>query len=335
MRINRSHHSIVSDEPAPDRNDEYHFYQALLAIWPPEAEDALIPARAADSLVDRLQAYMLKAIREAKVHTSWVNPNGPYEAAVERFVERTLGGVGAARFLPAFVPFARRVARLGAINALAQLVLKVASPGIPDIYQGSELWDLTLVDPDNRQAVDYDARKSALEQLEPLLARTSVDVSGAEDAAIGGAVRALLSDWPDGRIKLYLTALGLRWRRAKPRLFLSGSYTPLDVEGWRSDHILAFAREHGSDLLVAVVPRLGALLGGDISRWPMDTTVWGDTRIRLRPEWSGRVFKHLVTGEPVRPVRTTTDDWITAAQIFDHFPVALLWTSPSGDTIAG
>jgi len=329
MRLNKPHHTLVNDEPAPDRNDEYHFYQALLAVWPPETADAPVPAGAPGVLVERVHAYMIKAIREAKVHTSWVNPNAPYETAVGRFVERTLRGTGAARFLPAFVPFARRVARLGAINALAQLVLKVASPGIPDLYQGTELWDLTLVDPDNRQPVDYAARTSALDELEPWLARAGTSASGPDDE-LARAAGALVDAWPDGRVKLFLTALGLRLRRMKPELFLHGTYAPLDVEGWRADHVVAFAREQASELLVAVVPRLGGALGGDFSKWPTESATWGDTRLRLRQGWNGHVFRHLITGELVTPVRTTTDDWIAAAQIFDRFPVALLWTERTG-----
>ena len=156
MRINRSHRVVIDGEPAPDRNDEYRLYQALVGAWPAEVgSDRVSPAAAsaepAAEFVGRIQAYMLKAVRESKVHTSWLTPNEHYEDALARFVERVLTGGGAAKFLPAFLPFARRVAVLGMLNSLAQTTLKLGSPGVPDFYQGSELWDLSLVDPDNRR----------------------------------------------------------------------------------------------------------------------------------------------------------------------------------------
>lgn len=136
MRVTRQAHTLVDGQPAPDRNDEQHCYQALLAVWPAAAglRRSELPA----DLIARLQGYMLKAVREARVHTSWVNPNVEYEAAVQRFLERILAGDRAARFLELFAPLANRVAELGAINSLAQLVLKLASPGIPDFYQGTD-----------------------------------------------------------------------------------------------------------------------------------------------------------------------------------------------------
>jgi len=150
MRLNKPARTIVDGEPAPDRNDEYRFYQALVGAWLPG--DTASP-----EFVKRLQVYMTKAVKEAKLRSSWINPDEAYENAVARFVEHVLTGPAAARFLPAFVPFQERVARVGLVNSLSQVVLKIASPGVPDFYQGTELWDLSLVDPDNRRPVDRDA----------------------------------------------------------------------------------------------------------------------------------------------------------------------------------
>lgn len=163
MRINGRNRTKVEGAWAPDRNDEYLLYQPLVGAWPAEAAPAPIPSRAEHGLVERVAEYMQKAFREAKVHTSWIHEQPEYGRAVARFVERTLAGRTAARFLASFVPFQRQIAQIGMLNSLAQLVLKLASPGVPDFYQGSELWDLSLVDPDNRRPVDYARRKVLLE----------------------------------------------------------------------------------------------------------------------------------------------------------------------------
>jgi (1->4)-alpha-D-glucan 1-alpha-D-glucosylmutase len=163
--------------------------------------------------VERLQAYMTKALREAKQHTSWVNEHQAYEDAVRQFITRLIDGPDADRFVHAFDPFARRVAALGAVYSLGQVVLKTMAPGVPDFYQGSEFWTLTLVDPDNRQPVDFEARRTALTELEPLLA------GGVPQ---GVTLDALRGGWTDGRIKLFVTAAGLRLRRGDPELLLAG-----------------------------------------------------------------------------------------------------------------
>ena len=177
MRMNRTHRTIVDGEPAPDRNDEYRFYQALVGVWPLEISNPDLPAAGEGvkgpldlgDLVERLRAYMLKAVKEAKRHTSWLTPNEEYERAVTSFVDRVLTGPGRAKFLSVFAPFARRVARIGMINGLAQVTLKIGSPGIPDFYQGAELWDLSLVDPDNRRPVDFAHRQCLLASVDQLL----------------------------------------------------------------------------------------------------------------------------------------------------------------------
>ena len=164
-RITGSARTRVDGDHAPDRNDEYLFYQTLIGTWPAEDLDAPVPREASEEYAQRIRAYMRKAIKEAKAHTSWVNENQPYEKALDNFVTSTLRGHAAPAFLAAFVPFQRQVARLGAINSLSQLVLRMTSPGVVDFYQGNELWDLHLVDPDNRQPVDFAARAAMLDEL--------------------------------------------------------------------------------------------------------------------------------------------------------------------------
>jgi (1->4)-alpha-D-glucan 1-alpha-D-glucosylmutase len=302
-RINARNRTEVDGQPAPDRNTEYLFYQALLGAWPADgsspsplggegigargtANKAATPAP--PELVERLREYMHKAIKEAKVHTSWINPYEAYDQAVANFVDKTLAGPRARRFLDSFLPFQRRVAHLGMVNSLAQVVLKVVSPGVPDFYQGTELWDLSLVDPDNRRPVDYARRTQLLEEIQPWLEdgdqRSEVrsqksEVRGQRSEARGQksevltsdfrsltsgkaeAVTEMLQHWEDGRIKLYLTVRGLRIRRWYPQVFLEGEYLPLAGEGEQAEHVFALARRHSGKEILAVVTRLpGAML---------------------------------------------------------------------------
>jgi (1->4)-alpha-D-glucan 1-alpha-D-glucosylmutase len=320
MRLNRSARSSVSRKPAPDRNDEYHYYQALLATWPPELTRAPIPVVADGTLVERLRDYMTKAIREAKRHTSWINPNASYEAAVAGFVGQTLGGEEAARFLGAFVPFARRVSRAGAMNSLSQLVLKLVSPGVSDFYQGTELWDLTLVDPDNRRAVDHAQRRSWLADMEPTLGRVSAAGAGSPPEL---AVTAWLTDWTDGRIKLFITAAALRLRRTMRGVFLEGTYEPLSTEGLRHDRVVACGRALGGERVLAIVPRLVAGLPGVSHGIGPPAAAWSDTRVRLPEEWRGHRWHHAFTGETITPVGGEREEWILLAHALSSCPVSL------------
>src|SRR5262249_51602306 len=203
-------------------NDEYLFYQTLVGVWPPDG-----PAAAPSELVQRLRDYMNKAVKEAKVHTSWISPNEAYDQAVTEFVQKTLTGPRAARFISEFLPFQRRVAHFGMINSLAQVVLKIASPGVPDLYQGTELWDLSLVDPDNRRPVDFPRRAKMLAGLQKRIAE-----QGADLIALAGE---LLAAPVDGRVKMYVTHQALALRRALPQLFCEGAYLPLDLGGARRE----------------------------------------------------------------------------------------------------
>ncbi len=326
MRINRAAHVIVDSQPAPDRNDEQHAYQALLAIWPAgHPHGTPVPP----DLIARLGGYMLKAVREAKLHTSWVNPNLAYEAAMATFLERTLAGDHASEFLAAFGTFADRVAELGAINSLAQLVLKLASPGIPDFYQGTELWDLSLVDPDNRRAVDFGVRRQALASLASLF-ETGAGSPGHPGPSIvpDECLSRLLTNWSDGAIKLFVTAVGLRLRRARPDLFLRGSYSPVAAVGWHAEHVVAFARQHEDAMIIAAVPRLPATLEPPEGP-PLLRGRWRDTRLRLPADAQGREFRNVMTGDIVKGFFTTGEHWLPVGRIFERFPVALLVAQPS------
>jgi (1->4)-alpha-D-glucan 1-alpha-D-glucosylmutase len=313
QRLNRGHKTLVDGEPAPDRNDEYRFYQALVGVWPGGSR------RPDQDLVERLRAYMIKSVKEAKLHTSWLTPHEEYEAAVASFVERTLTGPAAPKFLAAFEPFAARVARAGFVNGLAQVVMKLGSPGVPDFYQGTDLWDFSLVDPDNRRPVDFERRARALDEAEAVLAQP--------DAERKAAVAALVESWSDGRIKLLVTTAGLRLRRDEPDLFLSGGYLPLVTQLSVPADIVAFARiDRAGDGRAAlfIAPRLVEPLISGPQSLPLGGDVWKTSRILLPPELSTRTFTNLLTGERLQPTQTVDEAWLFAGQVFGSVTAAIL-----------
>jgi (1->4)-alpha-D-glucan 1-alpha-D-glucosylmutase len=252
---------------------------------------------------------MEKATREAQRHTSWLTPNEAYEAATTAFVEAILDPGTSEPFLTDFVPFAWTLIHLGAFNALSQQTLKLTSPGVPDIYQGTELWDLSLVDPDNRRPVDYAARAELLATVSSL-----ADGSG------------LVDDLEDGRIKLFVTHKLLDLRRQLPDLFAGGDYQPLQVVGTRADHAVAFRRQHPerNEAVIVVVPRLVAgLLGGKESA-PLSTAVWADTRLCLPEADRGARFQNLFAGATTEPHEADEAGTIAVADALATFPVAVL-----------
>jgi (1->4)-alpha-D-glucan 1-alpha-D-glucosylmutase len=260
---------------------------------------------------------MIKSIKEAKVHTSWINENRTYDEAVRRFVEGTLSGAGGARFLRVFLPFARRVAAVGIVNALAQVVLKVASPGVPDFYQGCETWNLSLVDPDNRRPVDFEARAKMLDEAEHLLALE-------DPSRRAGVVGELYAAPADGQIKLWLTAAALRLRREHPETFLEGEYVPLETEPTVPAGLIAFARIPSSGpAALAIAPRLVARLMGPDAIPPLGEA-WKTSRILLPASVRNRRFRDVLTGRNVPVTQGSEDAWIFAGQALEACPVALL-----------
>ena len=234
-----------------------------MGVWPPSD----LQGERLRAFTERIQAYMVKAAKEAKVHTSWINPSGAYDEALRGFVARVLSPAPGNRFRADFTVFHEPIARLGMVNSLAQTVLKIAAPGVPDFYQGTELWDLNLVDPDNRGAVDWCARRAALDGL-------TARVSAGDLAAL---VRDAVESWPDGRVKLLVAVRALACRRTSPDLFAEGAYLPLQGGGAHADRLCAFARRHGGRAVVVVVPRLTAALTEQGARLPLGAETWEDT----------------------------------------------------------
>jgi (1->4)-alpha-D-glucan 1-alpha-D-glucosylmutase len=296
--LNRGHRSRKG-RGAPDKNEEYLFYQTLIGAWP--FDDRRRPA-----FVERIRDYMVKAAREAKVHTNWVAPCEEHEAELAAFVERVLDPSTVNAFPNAFLPFCRKVARLGAFNSLSQLVLKITLPGFPDIYQGSELPDLNLVDPDNRRPVDFFKRAEMLRDIRKRL-RT-------DPAAL---VDALLQNVHDGGLKIYTLAAALAARKDFVELFRDGTYLPLTTVGVHRRRLVAFARAHRRAWSVTIAPRfLSGLVVDD--RPPVGREVWGETEVVLPPgtptQWDQIFSRQTVTG----------GERIRVGDALRHFPCAVL-----------
>jgi (1->4)-alpha-D-glucan 1-alpha-D-glucosylmutase len=309
---NRRFKRLVDERPAPAGDDEYLLYQTLVATWPatiqerPAAEAAwLAPYR------ERLETYAIKAAREAKRRSSWRLPNEAYEGALLGFLRALLDPARAAAFLDDLAAFAARVAPVAAVHGLAQLALKIAAPGIPDVYQGGELWDLALADPDNRRPVDWTPRLEALGALE------KADASGPD--ARRTALAALLDAWPDGRVKLWVGARLLAARRREPALWRDGDYLALPVEG-AADRIVAFARRTGEEWLVVAVPRLVAPLLAGSTGLRIPSRAWGDTRVLLPDDACPRArWRDELTGAAI-----DLDRALEPARAFDPLPLAVL-----------
>lgn len=309
-KFNRSKRRRQGTERAPSRNDEYLLYQVLLGVWPFDAPDAAGLA----ALAQRLEAYMLKAVREAKVHSSWINPNLEYEAATSEFVRALLAPEPSNLFLRDFLPFQARIARIGAFNSLSQVLLRLTAPGVPDIYQGNELWDFSLVDPDNRRPVDYDTRRESLRVIKTLHA----------EHGAAACAQELLEALPDGRIKLYLTWKTLAFRREAEAVFTQGDYLPLKVHGAHAERVCAFSREFGGETLVVVAPRLFHGLMGEDERPPVGSRVWADTWVELPADRQHPHWTNVLIDQECATVPVGDSTGLMLAQVFDAFPFALL-----------
>ncbi len=265
----------INDVEAPDANEEYLLYQTLLGTWPIEANGEPQPASTPE-YIERIQRYMAKALHEAKINTSWIQPNEEWDAAMRDFVANILDSSPRNKFLPIFLPVAQEIARLGAINSLAQTLLKLTSPGVPDVYQGNEIWDYSLVDPDNRRRVDYNRRREMLETLST------------------ATPHELIQTWPDGRIKMFLTQRVLRFHREHADLFQHGEYLPLRASGTFAECCVSFTRQLADKWILVIVPRLSSRVG-----FPPIGEAWKDTAIQLPEALPVAQAHDLFTCRPV------------------------------------
>jgi (1->4)-alpha-D-glucan 1-alpha-D-glucosylmutase len=304
---NEVHRTSVAGAAAPGRNDEYLLYQTLVGALPFEAIAASPHAEGPgwESLRRRVVGYMAKATKEAKVHTSWVRPDAAYDRAVQSFVEGVLTPQASKEFLPDLQRFARRIAFFGMLNSVSQLVLKLTCPGVPDVYQGSELWDLSLVDPDNRRPVDYGLRRHLAQELLATEPSTAL-------------VRDLFEAGADGRVKMHVLLRVLGLRRAHDALFRTGAYVPLEVVGLKSTHAVVFLRQLDGDVVLVAVSRLHvALCGGECHL--VEAGAWGETEVLVPPELGDRRWGDVIAGRTI----TATEGAIPLSDLLGEFPVVV------------
>jgi (1->4)-alpha-D-glucan 1-alpha-D-glucosylmutase len=303
-RLNRGKKSLVNGRSVPDPNEEMFLCQTLIGAWPLDAGEVPEFRR-------RLKRFVVKAAREAKANTSWLDPDEHYESGLTRFVEAILDDSAPNRFLEDFLQFRESIAYCGALNSLAQTLLKIASPGVPDFFQGTELWDFSLVDPDNRRPVDYTRRLEVLWELQHQ-----------EAGEIAGLVHDLIVHWQDGRIKMYITAKALCFRKAHAVVFQSGDHIPLRASGEQQEHIVAFARNHASDWALLAVSRLLQSLPRP-GYPPIGQRAWKNTLLFLPPGAPERWLDEL-TGETICASPAPKGIALELAKVFRHLPVALL-----------
>jgi len=315
--LNADKKSLFQGEPAPHPNDEYFFYQTLLGAWLPEAARP----EGLKALRERIAACMLKSIKEAKSRTSWVDPNTAYEEAAIHFVEAALADTTPNRFLDDFMPLQRKVAFFGQINSLAQVLFKIGSPGVPDFYQGTDLWDFSLVDPDNRRPVDYEVRRRMLAEL-----KASAGWPPRERQAI---LDRLLQGSPSGQVKMYLIWRALELRNLHRELFESGNYVPLRAAGTKQEHVCAFARRLEHQEAIFIVPRLPLTLAQGEERLPVGNALWQDTELALPDAKPGTQYRNVLTDELINIGEHDGPVGLPVAQALSIFPVALLERSTS------
>jgi (1->4)-alpha-D-glucan 1-alpha-D-glucosylmutase len=304
-RLNRRKKDIVDGQGVPDANEEYLLYQTLVGAWPL----GVLSTDSVAAFAERIQTFMFKAVREAKVHSSWINPAPEYERAVARFVSTLFDPATSRAFLSDFQSFQSQVSRWGMYTSLAEMLLKITAPGVPDFYQGTELWDFRLVDPDNRRPVDFALRRRQLAELDAERARTT---------DLAALARRLVESKEDGRIKMYAIRQGLATRRELTRLFQAGEYRQLETAGPRAEHVCAFARVGEGESALAVAPRL--LAAGRFPDPPLGASAWGSESRVLVPEDADRRFRNVFTGERLE----THHGRLDLAAVFANFPLALL-----------
>jgi (1->4)-alpha-D-glucan 1-alpha-D-glucosylmutase len=304
-RINKQRKATIGEGHAvPDLNEEYLLYQTLVGAWPMprRVDDGFsLDDAAREEFTKRIQQYMTKAVNEAKVNLSWINPNVEYTQGLENFIAKILRPGTDAKpnsFLRLITEFAQRIAFFGAINSLSQTLIKLTAPGVPDVYQGQELFDFSLVDPDNRRTVDFTLCERILSEIE------------SDEREWADRCGEMLRAWTDGRAKMWVTYRALKARREYRELFDNGSYTPLRTSGAKWQHVIAYERTLGERSVVVAFPRfVHTLMNGEI-RQPLGNA-WGDTRVAL-PDGN---FRNLLTGEPIASGE--------CSELFRTFPVVL------------
>jgi (1->4)-alpha-D-glucan 1-alpha-D-glucosylmutase len=308
-KINKKRRVVVDSQTVPERNEEYLLYQTLISTWPISIQTD----EEYEIFKTRIKEYMVKALREAKVNTSWINPNTIYEDALMVFIDSILNNLSDNKFLTDFLPFQKKISSYGMFNSLSQTLLKTACPGVPDFYQGTELWDYRLVDPDNRGPVDYELRKRLLEDM-----RKRKSEMPLQDLA-----KWLTINKDNGMIKLFLISQALHYRRDAWELFYRGDYIPLEVIGEKADNVCVFARRTGSACALVIAPRFFTRLAQP-EDMPFGASTWEDTAIVMAFDETGKRYRNIFTDEIITTKDYTGATIIYLSEVFTNFPVAFL-----------
>ena len=317
-RLNVKKKPIIDGQQVPDRNEEYLLYQTLVGSWPG-------PGHRMDDVKyedfkRRIREYMVKAIREAKINSSWINPDTPYEEALTNFIDSILQRSERDPFIEDFTLFQNKISYFGMFNSLSQTLLKITSPGVPDFYQGCELWDFSLVDPDNRRPVDFTARQEMLNRLKKGMKRAGgmfTDFAG-----------RLFASWADGAIKLYVIYSALTYRKEHYPLFRHGAYASLAPEGVLKELVCAFARVGDDNVAITAVPRFLTRILRSVDEKPFGNELWQDTTIPIPDEIQPKAYYNIFTGETITAVERDGAMHLRLGEVFANFPVALLSSSP-------
>lgn len=309
-RLNKKNVVIVEGQTVPDPNEEYLLYQTLIGAWPVEP----ITGPEYEMFKKRIEDYMVKALREAKVNTSWINPNANYENILMSFIEAILNTTRRNKFLKDFQAFQKQISHYGIYNSLSQTLLKITSPGIPEFYQGTELWDFSLVDPDNRRPVDYSIRIKMLEELK----------RNEQEMLLSELAKELTINKDNGKIKLYLIYKALNYRKANREIFERGDYSPLEAMGEKAMNVCSFVRQFGNSMALVVAPRFFTRLIQQPESLPFGKEVWKDSVIIVPHEETEKKYRNIFTGEIVATVSYKDATILYLSEIFAHFPVALL-----------
>lgn len=300
----------IDGQLVPDRNEEYHLYQTLIGTWPVGS----VNDSSYDIFKRRIKDYMLKAVREAKVNSSWMNPHFLYEESVMIFIDALMARNHDNHFLNDFVPFQKMISHYGMYNSLSQVLLKITAPGVPDFYQGTELWNFSLVDPDNRSPVDFTTRIRILDEL-----RKEESSMGTHELA-----KRLTVEKVNGKIKMFVIYRALNFRKQHRELFQYGSYIPLETTGDKGEHICAFARQSGNSVAIIMVPRFITRLTTEPEYFPFPEDNWGGTFVANPSAEKGAGYVNIFTDELFYSVEQGGFVGFHAKDLFRYCPVALL-----------
>ena len=304
-KLNKSKKTKQDDFLIPDKNDEYLFYQVLTGIW----EGETFGLEKIKNITERIENYMIKAVREAKTHTSWININSQYENALCEFIKRVLNSPDNHPFWKEFLPFQKEIALRGYNNSISQITLKFTCPGVPDIYQGNELWKYNLVDPDNRNPVNFDKFQKLFKEIKPFLSSTNEDFS-------------FLFPLESGKLKLFISSMLLNFRKKHSDLFKKSNYIPLEVKGSKSENIVAFARNFENETIITIVPRLIYHMISEEKAFPLGEEVWKDTKIVLPEDFKDLNWQDIFTG---KIFHLATD--IKTGNLLNKLPVCVLYSN--------